>query len=321
MKTAVLESARSIKEPIPVIFQAWELLSGAADAHLNGNPAAADALFRQASLPEVWNWTNPAWEWPHLNVRVPKPDGDTRAVPEMERDPVRDLRRDPRAAAVRAAVLARDGYRCRYCGIPVVDADIRAIAHALYPDAIPWHGKELRKQHAAFQCFWLQYDHVVPHSHGGRSSADNVVICCALCNYGKWDYTLRQLGISDPRLRPPEPVTWDGLERLRACRPPRTARSRASDAKLEMREAQAPVLKETPPPANSSAFFLPGAWVRGEYLYTPPIAGKERWFKLGPELIAEPAIRNGISGLRLLCNPILFRRRGLPPDEFLDPQR
>jgi 5-methylcytosine-specific restriction endonuclease McrA len=166
-------------------------------------------------MPEVWHWVNPAWGPSRrdlaLNVKVLKPNGDTQKLLKSER-PV------PRLATpkVKAAVRARDGYRCRYCGIPVVDADIRKTAALLYPDAVPWKDGDARGQHAAFQCFWLQYDHVVPHSHGGASSEDNLVVTCALCNYGKDEYTLAQLGISDPRLRPPEPVSWDGLERLRA---------------------------------------------------------------------------------------------------------
>lgn len=309
--------ANSIKEPIPHIFQACEFLSSAVEAHLHGNQAAADALFRQANIPEVWNWVNPAWVVVQPNVRVQKPDGDTHQVPMAERDTVRDVRKDPRAAKVRAAVLARDGYRCRYCGIPVVSADIRKIANKLYPDAVPWNEDPL-EQHAAFQCLWLQYDHVVPHSHGGLSSEDNVVISCALCNFGKDKYTLRQLGLSDPRLRPPKPISWDGLESLRVCGSPKPRRSEASHVKADMRETLASPPEKTPSPANSVAFFLPGAWVQSGYVNTPPIAGKARWFKIGPELIAEAAVRNGISGCRLLCDPVLFRRRGLSPEEFVD---
>ena len=205
---------RSIKEPIPAIFHAWDLLSQAVDAHLGGDHPAAEALFRKANLSEVWRWTNPAWGPSPRdlrgNVRFWKPDNDSRSVPEAARDPQRDA-----TQAVKAAVLARDGYRCRYCGIPVVHADIRKIAQKIYPDAIPWNRRE-DEQHAAFQCLWLQYDHVVPHSHGGSSSEDNIVITCALCNYGKDSFTLKQLGISDPRQRPPERVSWDGLERLRS---------------------------------------------------------------------------------------------------------
>ena len=53
--------ADSIKEPIPAIFEAWELLSSAADAHLIGDHVAAEDLFRKANLSEVWHSTNPAW--------------------------------------------------------------------------------------------------------------------------------------------------------------------------------------------------------------------------------------------------------------------
>ncbi|PDT46652.1 hypothetical protein CO661_17230 [Sinorhizobium fredii] len=303
---------RSIKEPISAIFQAWELLSSAAEAHLNGDRANAEALFRRADLTAVWSWINPAWTRPDLNVRISKPDGDTQIIPPIKRDALRDPPRN-----VKAAVLARDGYQCRYCGIPVVHADIRKIAHELYPDAVPWDWRDPRKQHAAFQCLWLQYDHVVPHSHGGSSSEENIVISCALCNFGKDRFTLKQLGLSDPRLRPPVPISWDGLEAMRVCAPPRLKRRpNASHGKADVREALASASKENA--AHFNAFFLPGGWVRGGYLYTPPIAGKERWFKIGPELIAEPVTRNGIAGCRLLCDPALFRRRGLSPEAFLD---
>ncbi|WP_088704765.1 HNH endonuclease [Rhizobium sp. R693] len=314
--TAALERLRNfIKEPIPAIFEACELLSAAAEAHLNGDREVARALFCQADMREIWNWVNPDWETPHRNVRLHKPGGDTQEIPKIERDP---LRHPP--LHVKAAVLSRDGYRCRYCGIPVIHADVRKIANALYPDAVPWQASDPRKQHAAFQCLWLQYDHVVPHSHGGSSTEDNVVISCALCNYGKDRYTLRQLGISDPRLRPPAPISWGGLECLRACAPPRSRPPKTSAANGDVREALAAAPSEISSPAHSNAFFLPGAWIRGEYLYTPTIAGKERWFKIGPELIAEPATRNGINGCRLLCYPALFRRRGLSPEALLDPE-
>jgi hypothetical protein len=53
------------------------------------------------------------------------------------------------------------------------------------------------------------------HSRGGRSSESNVVVTCALCNFGKDKYTLRQLDVADPRLTEPVPCEWDGLERFR----------------------------------------------------------------------------------------------------------
>ena len=118
---------------------------------------------------------------------------------------------------IRDEVLRRGGYRCRYCGIPVVHADIRKTASRLYPEAVVWDSRDPARQHAGFQCLWLQFDHVVPHSHGGRSTPDNVVISCALCNFGKDRFTLRQLDLEDPRSREPDPMDYDGLERLRSA--------------------------------------------------------------------------------------------------------
>lgn len=302
----------SIKEPIPAIFQAGELLSHAADAQLGGDFALAETLFRQANLPEVFDWAWTDWKKPALNVRVPNPDGDTKKVPETERDPIREPTRN-----TKAVVVARDGYRCRYCGIPVIDADIRKIVHKLYPDAVPWVDRCPEKQHAAFSCFWLQYDHVVPHSHGGRSSEDNIVVCCAICNFGKDGFTLKQLDIADPRLRQPEPVLWDGLERLRIYR---QTLPKASPIKKNESKAPAANSQKIDVLTSLGAFFLPGARISSGYLLTPPIAGKERWFELAPDVIAEPAVRDGVEGCSLRCDPALFQRRGLSPQDFLDPE-
>lgn len=202
---------RSIKEPIPEIIQAWDFLNQAVDAHLATDTSQAEVFFRRADIRAVWEWLNPGWTRPKLHVVVPAPAGDTKEVPKELRDPDRNI-----ALAIRAAVLQRDGYRCRYCGIPVVHVDIRELAHKRYSDAVPWEPYDVTKQHAGFACFWLQFDHVMPHSHGGRSSPDNVVVSCALCNFGKDKYTLRQLDVADPRLTPPVVSAWDGLERFRA---------------------------------------------------------------------------------------------------------
>ncbi len=60
--------------------------------------------------------------------------------------------------ALRAAVLARDGRRCRYC--------LRTI------------GPRTR----------YHLDHVIPHSAGGPTTADNLVVACVGCNYAKRAY-------------------------------------------------------------------------------------------------------------------------------------
>jgi len=200
----------SIKTPIQEIFTSWEALSDAADAHISQDHIVAEDLLKVADCPIVWSWLNPAWVDVDKHVVELHPDGETVVTPKAERDPDRNIR-----AAIRREVLERDGHRCRYCGIPVVSADIRKFLANDYPNAVPWEVYDPSKQHAGLSTLWLQFDHVLPHSHGGRSHPDNVVVTCALCNFGKHGFTLRQLGLSDPRLRDPIPTTWDGLERLR----------------------------------------------------------------------------------------------------------
>lgn len=53
-------------------------------------------------------------------------------------------------------MLARDGFRCRYCG---------ATPHRVY----------------------LEVDHVIPRAHGGPTTMDNLVTACGSCNVGKSD--------------------------------------------------------------------------------------------------------------------------------------
>ena len=141
---------RSIKEPIPQIFQTWDFLNQAVDAHLAGDMQLAEKIFKKADMRAVWEWLNPGWTRPDLNVVVPAPPADTQKVSKNLRDPDRVI-----ALATRFSVLQRDGYRCRYCGIPVVHADIRKLAHRDYPDAVPWDPYNVTKQHAGFACLWL----------------------------------------------------------------------------------------------------------------------------------------------------------------------
>jgi hypothetical protein len=54
-------------------------------------------------------------------------------------------------------------------------------------------------------------DHVDPYAGGGETTIENLVTSCYSCNFGKAGYTLKQLGIEDPRLREPISDSWKGL--------------------------------------------------------------------------------------------------------------
>jgi hypothetical protein len=107
----------------------------------------------------------------------------------------------------------RDGFHCRFCGVPVIRKAVRVFLGKLYPAALRWERTNL-SQHAAFQAMWAQYDHVLAHARGGNNSIENTIVTCAPCNFAKMNYTLDELGLSDPRTRHPIKSDWDGLERV-----------------------------------------------------------------------------------------------------------
>jgi len=300
---------RFIKEPIPEVHLAIRALIDAADAYIEGDFISAAAKFREANCPITWEWLNNAWMGPHKNIVFLNPEGDSHVIPKSERDPDRLIK-----ASVRREVLERDGYRCRYCGLPVVHADIRKIAHRLYPSEVPWNSRVSAEQHSGFQVSWLQYDHVEPHSHGGKSTLDNVVISCALCNYGKDRFTLRQLDIEDPRLRPPIPSDFDGLERMRITKKPLKSRT-PSRLQKQPRRKTPPADKLNP---ISETFFFAGAFISAGYVNVPPIGGKTRWFKISSSVEAEVVERNGVQGCIVRCPRRMIVNRGIDADAFLD---
>lgn len=308
--TKIGEKMRTfIKQPLPEVYAAISALEAAVDAHLAGDKGLAAAKFKEANCPVTWQWGNESWIGVIKNVVNLKPEGDTQVVPKAMRDPDRSI-----APRIKQAVLARDGHRCRYCGLPVVHADIRKIARHLYPTEIPWNTRIPAEQHSAFQVTWLQFDHVEPHSHGGKSSIENVVVSCALCNFGKDRFTLRQLDIEDPRLRPPIPSDFDGLERLRQAAPS-AVKSVSTVKKRDLEPESGPSGTIT---LDAEAFFFAGAYISRGYVNIPPINGKTRWFKLGSAVHGETANRNGIKGCVVRCARKMLDRRGIDADAYLD---
>ncbi len=299
----------SLRRPLPEVHAAIGALEAAVDAHIAGDRELAAVKFVEANCPVTWHWLNDAWINVFRNVVISKPEGDTQQIPKAERDPDRRIK-----PGIKQAVLARDGYRCRYCGLPVVNADIRKIAAKLYPGEVPWNPRKPAEQHSAFQVTWLQFDHVEPHSHGGKSSIENVVISCALCNFGKDRFTLRQLAMEDPRLRLPMRSNFDGLERLRQA-----ALSLGISASSDKRSSQngdgdrfGAILPD------AETFFFAGASINGAYVNIPPTNGKARWFKLGDKVSGRTAIRNGVEGCIVHCARTMLDRRGIDADLYLD---
>lgn len=194
-------------EPIPECFEAAQLLSAAVNEHLAGNGAEAARLLALADMPKVREFTEAMWgsgcaqrhgmvESDDPPPHLPKSD---RPVPRMP------------TVQTQFAVLARDGFHCRFCGLPVIKPLVRQVLQQVYPESISW-GSSNASQHAAFQCLWLQFDHLLPNCRGGPSTIDNVVIACAPCNFGRMQATLSEARLFNP-LERPVPVKWEGFGR------------------------------------------------------------------------------------------------------------
>jgi hypothetical protein len=197
-----------LRQPIEEIFDAARMLNAGVNAHLEGRRDDAERLFAAADMPQIRAWTESLWgaKSPYVHFRLIqdappvlfKPDRYGTRMPDKS-----DLKR----------LLERDKYHCRFCGIPVIRKEVRQKIRSVYPTAVSWERYNLG-QHAAFQAMWAQYDHVLPHSRGGTSELDNMVVTCAPCNFARMEFTLAEVGLTDPRLREPIGSDWDGLERF-----------------------------------------------------------------------------------------------------------
>jgi hypothetical protein len=111
----------------------------------------------------------------------------------IEKDPVKSF------ASIERQLMERDGYTCRYCRMPVLPGSVFTKFHdQVGVDNFPTVGTNAQR-HGIKLVFSGTLDHVEPHSRGGRTTPENRVTCCWPCNYGKSEYTLGELGISDPR--------------------------------------------------------------------------------------------------------------------------
>jgi ribosomal protein L37E len=177
-----------LRQPIPQIFEAAQLLQSAAKAHRRGDRKTAAQLFEQANMPAVREWTESIWGKHRPEILCVRPVPNS---PPLLAKADRIKRRMP-PSVDQKRLIAHYGYQCAFCGIPLIHPRVRKRAAKLYPEAVPW-GRTNPTQHAAFQAMWLQFDHVLPHARGGDNSFENLVITCAPCNFGRMNYTLAEL--------------------------------------------------------------------------------------------------------------------------------
>ena len=208
--TEGLDLRRCLRDPIPEIADAARYLDAAVSAHLAGPRRLAEELIRLADMPALAEWAESLWGEGGPHAKSIEVAGAHPSLPKTERAKPRDP-----DSKMMAALRERDGFNCRFCGIPVIRTEVRQAIKEVYPNVLRWRTGNANK-HTAFHAMWLQYDHVLPHSRGGATDLGNLVITCAPCNYGRSERLVEEVGLLDPRLREPVPTTWDGLERFRS---------------------------------------------------------------------------------------------------------
>jgi HNH endonuclease len=183
---------RCMREPVPEVEQARSYLEAALASHQAGRSDEVVELIRLANMPAIREWINSIWgkDSPYVQYRPV-----IGAPPSLAKDQRLETRTP--SLAMKAELLSRDGYHCRFCGIPLIRKEVRQRIRELYPAAKVW-GRSNIEQHAAFQVMWVQYDHILPHARGGTNELDNLLITCAACNYGRMQYTWRKWGCSIP---------------------------------------------------------------------------------------------------------------------------
>ena len=112
-------------------------------------------------------------------------------------------------------IYARDSYRCRYCdsqlfALPALKRLEASVGRTNFR-ATGKRSEGNASRSGAAMIFRPQVDHVMPAKRGGQLDHENLVTSCWPCNFGKKHYTTEELGIADPRSRPPVADGWDGL--------------------------------------------------------------------------------------------------------------
>ena len=108
-------------------------------------------------------------------------------------------------ATTRREIGERDGWRCRYCALPVTAPELFKSLFAL---DLPDVGDAAND---VWRVFCQSPDHVVPVAADGENTTANLVTACGSCNYAKSGCWIEELGLEDPRARDPIRDGWTGL--------------------------------------------------------------------------------------------------------------
>ena len=199
---------KNVPLPIPDWFESQlTLFSLAVEKAVSGQIAEARDVLQMIRSDEMRQWFDEHGQMSGIN-RNKKLAIRVSPAPLAELDPIRAPK------PIEKKVFERDSYTCRYCGLRLISKEVLSAMESLVGSASFGTKGKNAEQHGVVHAFKIVADHVVPHRQGGRTNLENLVSACPACNYGKYNFTVEQLGISDPRDRPPSNSKWDGLTSL-----------------------------------------------------------------------------------------------------------
>lgn len=200
--------------PIEEHYIAASLISEAADFYLAGDHERAKERIIECDMPILHDWSDALWglkkyvtesEFHYIHRRRNDPHKPTKATEKVPRSQSVILQRE---------LLARDGYHCRFCSMPLVGKQAAGVLRKAYPETIRWGGRN-REKHPVLHTMKIEFDHIVPHALGGGDTIENMVVACGPCNCAREDHTLAEYGLHDPRDFPTIKSDWDGLTRIK----------------------------------------------------------------------------------------------------------
>ncbi len=178
--------------PPPQLYSATFQLALIADALEANDVAAARESLHSVDLQacrQLWQDCGDQWTLRH------------RKAAHVGRTPAK---RGGVSPTMRLAMGNRDGWRCRYCALPVAcNGFFTCLEVRLIEDAVPVND--------LWRIFGQSPDHVVPLAAGGANTLQNLISACAVCNYAKSACSIEELGLDDPRIREPILDGWTGL--------------------------------------------------------------------------------------------------------------
>lgn len=211
----------SLREPIPELELAAKLLDAAGDALISGRIELAGNLIAEANLPEIREYAVSIVG--KMSIEVHRQIKRPKCLPVSDRDQTRMPSRTEQDA-----IFARDGWRCRFCGVKVICKSARSVITKNFPIEAHWTSLEFQR-HSALYALASSLDHIEPHGRGGKNESSNFITACYCCQFGRGEWTLAEVEIENPLARKPVVDAWDGLTRLREWHPNHSLKADAPD--------------------------------------------------------------------------------------------